>query len=87
MIRFTVLWRKELPDELATLWCDYPDRDQISSAANRIDADLLIDAHLKGDVLQTGQKSLAFGPLTVYFRVDEGDRKVFVEAIRLTDAN
>jgi len=87
MIRFTVLWRKELLDELATLWCDYPRREEISSAANRIDTELLVDAHVKGDVLDTGQKRLTLRPLTVYYRVDEGDRKVFVEAIRLTESN
>lgn len=87
MVRYTVLWRKELIDELATLWYNYHNREQISTAANRIDAELLIDAHLKGDLVQTGQKSIAFGPLTAYFRVDEADRKVMVEAIWLTEAN
>lgn len=83
MIRFTVLWRKELPDELATLWCDSTERDAISKAANQIDRELLIDAHLKGDGLDSGERRLILGPIAVYFRVDEGDRKVFVEAIRL----
>ena len=83
MIRFTVLWRKELPGELATLWCDSSQRDEIAAAADQIVPELLIDAHLKGDILLAGQRQLTIGPLTVYFRVDEGDRKVFVEGIQL----
>ena len=47
MIRFTVLWRKEVEDTLATLWCDYPRREEISSAADQIDAELFRRA-LKG---------------------------------------
>ena len=84
MVRYTVLWRKGLDDELATLWFNSPDRQAITTAADRIDSELLIDAHLKGDVLQEGIKSLTCEPLTAYYRIDEADRKVFVEAIVLT---
>jgi hypothetical protein len=87
MVRYTVLWHKELLDEIASLWCNYPDRAAISVAANNIDAELLVDAHLKGSLLRSDQRSISSGPLTAYFRVDEGDRKVLVEAILLTESN
>jgi hypothetical protein len=87
MIRYTVVWRKELIGELATLWTSYPDRAQISAAANRIDSELRIDAHLKGSVFMAGQSTISSGPLTAFFRVDEGDRKVLVEGILLTESN
>jgi hypothetical protein len=87
MIRYTVVWRKELIGEIATLWATYPDRAQISAAVNQIDSELRIDAHLKGNLLTVGQRSIASGPLTAFFHVDEGDRKVLVEKILLTESN
>jgi hypothetical protein len=84
MSRYTVLWRQELESELATLWINSANRQQIKLAADRIDAELLIDSHLKGDQLHENLRSLTCPPLTAYFRVDEDDRKVFVEAILLT---
>jgi hypothetical protein len=83
MIRYTVLWRQDIQDDLARLWCDNPNRQEITLAADRIDAELLIDAHLKGDIEPEGERSLTFSLLKAYFRIDELDRKVFVEAIHL----
>ncbi len=86
MIRYTVLWREEVQDDLARLWLNSQDRQQITAAADRIDAELLIDAHLKGEVLREGGRSLTCLPLVAHFRIDKGDRKVFVEAIELLEA-
>ena len=83
MIRYTVLWRTEVQDDLTQLWLDSPDRQQIAAAADLIDAELLIDAHVKGSMLRQGARLLICPPLAARFRVDEGDRKVFVEAIDL----
>jgi hypothetical protein len=85
MIRYTVLWREEVQDDLAQLWLNSSNRQQLTAAADRIDSELLIDAHLKGEVLQGGLKSITCAPLVARFRIDEGDRKVFVEAIDLLD--
>jgi hypothetical protein len=87
MDRYTVLWREELVEKLAGLWPNYHDRSRLSSAADQIDDDLSVDAHLKGSLFKAGQRSLVRGPLVVFFRVDEGDRKVMVEGISLTEAN
>jgi hypothetical protein len=85
MIRYTVVWREDVQNDLARLWLDSPIRQQITAAADRVDAELLIDAHLKGDVRPEGGMSLTCPPLIARFRIDEGDRKVFVEAIDLLD--
>jgi hypothetical protein len=87
MVRYTVLWRNELVDKLATLWATYHDRRSLAEAADEIDVFLATDAHLKGIQYKPGQKSTVCGPLTVLFRVDEGDRKVLVEGICLTESN
>jgi hypothetical protein len=83
MIRYTVLWRQDIQDDLATLWCDSPNRQQITSAADRIDAELSVDAHLKGEPQKEGGRTLNCLSLKAYFRIDEADRKVFVEAVHL----
>jgi hypothetical protein len=85
MIRYTVVWREDVQNDLAGLWLDSPSRQQITAAADRIDAELLNDAHLKGEALAAGGKLLACPPLVARFRIDEGDRKVFVESIDLLE--
>ena len=87
MIRYSVLWRQEAENELAALWCDFPNRHEIAQAADRLDDELRDNAYEKGLDLPDGVKSLTCSPLTAYFRVDEADRKVFIEAIRLTESN
>jgi hypothetical protein len=86
MIRYTVVWREDVQNDLAQLWLNSPIRQQLTAAADRVDAELLIDAHLKGEVLREGGRSLTCPPLIARFRIDEGDRKVFVEAIDLVPA-
>jgi len=87
MVRYTVLWRTDVVNDLAALWIAYHERGKLTVATDQIDASLSTDAQLKGVQLRLAQKSLALGPLTVYFRVDEGDRKVTIEGICLTEAN
>lgn len=87
MVRYTVLWRKDLVDELANLWMTYHDRSALAAAADQIDIILATDAHLKGDLFKVGQRAISSGPLTVFFRVDQNDRKVMVEGIWLTESN
>jgi len=87
MIRYTVLWRKEVVDKLAVLWASYYDRPGLAEAADQIDAALIADAHQQGNLFKVDQRAISRGPITVIFRVDEGDRKVIVEGIYLTDSN
>jgi hypothetical protein len=53
----------------------------------RQDAELLLDAHTKGAARPSGERSITVGILTAYFRVEPGDRMVFVEAIERLNAN
>lgn len=87
MIRYTVLWREEVQDDLARVWIDSSNRQQLTAAADQIDAELLVDAHLKGDLISETTRLFTCAPLVVRFRIDEGDRKVFVEAIDLRDGS
>jgi hypothetical protein len=87
MVRYTVLWHTDVVNELANLWIAYHDRSALSVAADQIDALLATDAHLKGNLFRIGERTIASGPLSVLFRVDESDRKVMVEGIWLTETN
>lgn len=86
MIRYTVLWREEVQEDLARLWLDSSTRQEIAAAADQIDAELLIDAHLKGEPSREGIRLLSCPPLIARIRIDEGDRKIFVESIDVLDA-
>ena len=48
MIRFTVVMHPLAEQELGQLWLDAPDRPAVAEAANRIERELVVDAHLKG---------------------------------------
>ena len=87
MIRYTVLWSSQAEDELADLWTHPSRRSEITAATDYLDFELQSDAQDKGFTLPLGLKAISRSLITLYFRVDEGDRKVFVEAIHLTDIN
>ena len=87
MVRYTVLRREPLVAELANLWATYHNRSELTAAVDRIDVALSVDAHTKGNVFRLGQRTISSGPVAVFFRVDEADRKVTVEDILLTEVN
>jgi hypothetical protein len=82
-MRFTVLWREEIQNDLAQLWLDSSIRQLITAAADRIDGELMNDPHLKGLDISGDRNVLSCPPLVAHFRIDVDDRKVFVEAIDL----
>jgi hypothetical protein len=87
MIRYTVLWSEQAEDELALLWTHAPRRREITEATDFLDSDLHTNAHRKGIVCPHDIRAISRAAVTLYFRVDEADRKVFVESIRLTESN
>jgi hypothetical protein len=87
MIRYTVLWREQAEAELAVLWSHSSRRHEITEATNHLDSALQKDAHRRGIVHPHDMRAISHACVTLYFRVDEADRKVFVEAVRLTESN
>jgi hypothetical protein len=67
MDRYTVLWREELVEKLAGLWLNYHDRSRLSSAADQIDDDLSVDAHLKGSLFKAGNGRSSEGLWSYFF--------------------
>jgi hypothetical protein len=71
MIRFTVLWTPGAENELAAIWSAQPNRQEISRASDRFDAELQEDAHQKGFWLSKRLRTITFSPLDFYFQVDD----------------
>jgi hypothetical protein len=69
------------------IWLEAPRRDDIARATDHLDADLQIDAHRKGVMHPNNLRAVSRASVTLFFRVDEADRKVFVDAVRLTESN
>jgi hypothetical protein len=87
MIRYTVLWSALAESELAALWTQSPQRREVTSAVDILDAELQTNAHQKGVLHVQNLRAISRASVTLYFRIDEADRKVFVDAVRLTESN
>lgn len=81
MTRYTVIWIEDASDELAEIWIAAVDRNAVASAANAIDAELAVDADLKGAALSEGLRVMVYYPLRVLFSVNSDDRTVEVARV------
>lgn len=84
MIRYTVVWANAAENELAELWNNSKDRNELTVAADHIDNNLAVDAHLKGVDAGDGLKVISFSVLTAYFTAEPDDRMVKVWAVYQT---
>jgi plasmid stabilization system protein ParE len=83
MTRFTVVWTAEAISELARIWTAATERDAVTAAAARIDAELADDADKKGVPLREGLRKLACPPLAAIYCFRPDDRVADVNAIGL----
>lgn len=79
-MRFTVVWMEEAEEELARIWYRSKRQQAIASAANVIDMELKIDAHLKGR-LKENNRVLTIRSLAVLYHISMDDRLVRVLSI------
>jgi len=86
MSRYTVVSVPEAENELASIWLDDMDREQVSAAANAADH-LLADNPLQDSVYLSEQlRRRDIPPLRFYFEVREEDRVVVISNVtRLPD--
>ena len=82
MSRYTVVWSQQAIDNLAQLWVEGTDRNEIAEAGNAIDRELAVDPANKGIAVRECLRSLSVPPLRVLFEVEEPDRLVKVVTIR-----
>lgn len=80
MPRFTVAWRRSARDELGEIWLTADHRDEITTAANRIDGLLAHQADRLGEEFY-GDRLIVVPPVHVVFTVSVPDRLVIVEQV------
>lgn len=73
-MRYTVVWRDEALDELATAWAHASDREAVTEAAGAVDVRLAEDPHLQGNEVHEGLLLLLEPPLRVLYEVLPEDR-------------
>jgi hypothetical protein len=76
-----VVWRPSAEQQLAALWTSATDRNAVTAAANRIDADLARDPLSACESRAGNTRFYYVPPLAVYFNVDEAAREVTVWAV------
>jgi plasmid stabilization system protein ParE len=80
-MKFTVVWKPSAETKLAEIWTDATDRQAVSSAADSIDALLGVSPLEVGESRVSNTRILTVSPLSVYYDVYEGDRRVAVWAV------
>jgi hypothetical protein len=68
MTRYTVLWSEQAENELAVLWLQAPQRNEIALAADLLDSDLQTDAHRKGVIHPHNLRAISRASVTLFFR-------------------
>jgi hypothetical protein len=77
-MKYTVVWKREAEDELATYWMAATDRQSIAEAAHRLEQ-ALGDRPLAIGESRNAATRVAFdGPLGVFYEVSDADRLVTV---------
>jgi hypothetical protein len=82
-MRYSVVWLPGATNELARIWLDAFNRDEISSAANSLDAALARAPLDHGEARDTDMRVVFSGRLGVEYRVSDADRMVQVCAVWL----
>lgn len=78
---YTVIWKPKAEQDLAQIWLSASDQNQVTNAANKMDALLAYDPMGQGESRE-GDLCVFFEyPLAIYFRVVEKDKKVEIGAV------
>lgn len=80
-MRYTVLWKLQAEDQLAEIWTASSDRNAVSAATHEAERLLQHDPQSRGESRLDDRRVLFVGPLRIAFRVDEGDRKVWILSV------
>jgi hypothetical protein len=80
-MKWTVIYRPDAADDLATIWLDAQDRQATADAANSIDKQLGAAPLTVGESRQNNNRILCEGPLAVFFDVEPQDRTVTLWAV------
>jgi len=81
-MKYTVASTAVADYQLADIWLEVSNRQQVSDAFDRIEASLKHDAHLQGCEHPDGWRVLAVSPIVIAFRVSEADRLVTILSVQ-----
>ncbi len=82
-MKYTVVWKPDAENDLASLWNGSSEREAIASAADQIDARLSRDPQHQGESRHGSIRILIVPPLAVYFKVSPQDLLVQVASVWL----
>jgi hypothetical protein len=82
---FTVVWHQEIEGNLLNLWMAAPDKNEVTQAADAIDAVLAKNPEFTGEMIVPGIRQIIMPPLAALFVVRPDDRIVEVVGIRRVD--
>jgi hypothetical protein len=80
-MKFTVTWRPTAKNELAKIWMNAKNRNQVRLAADKIDSLLKWNPEALGESRREPVRILVVPPLAVEYQVQEDDRIVSVVAV------
>jgi plasmid stabilization system protein ParE len=81
-VNYRVRWRKLARNQLAEIWLASTDRNAVSAAAHHVDQMLARDPMACSESRDRGRRVVFVGPLTVFFRIIEDDKKVLFVNVR-----
>jgi hypothetical protein len=84
MTRFTVVYLASALDELAEIWIESADKNEVAIAANTIDRLLAINPNTRGFPFRESERQLAVPPLRVVFTIYDDDRLVRISRVART---
>ena len=82
-MRYTVIMEKPAENQLVHIWYQAGDQQEVADASNRIERELVNDAHVKGSPLGPF-RTYRDDPLEYLFHVDPGDCMVRIIWVRRT---
>jgi hypothetical protein len=77
-MKYEVVWRPIAEGRLADLWTAGPDRGEVATAANTIDATLGRKPRESSESRPGGTRILIERPLAVLFEIVEDNRRIYV---------
>ena len=79
---FNVVWQRRAEDQLAALWAEAADQQDLADTAEAVDRILRREPLEQGESRDPGTRLWFYRPLQVLYYIDEPARTVFVVAIR-----
>ena len=79
---YRVIWPRAARNDLADIWMNSPDRNDVTAASAEIDRLLKDDPLRVGQPMQSSvRRRLTVPPLGVLYEVIEDDKRVLVQAV------